>query len=88
MDVARERVSTLHKSITTQIIRYGHRNLKITVSMGLSFFPSHGETKEDILRAADRALYAAKRAGRNRVYIYQELKDSQESVDEGASSSI
>ena len=75
-DVARERVSTLHRSITNQIIPYGQRNLKITVSMGLSWFPSHGDDKDELLRAADKALYAAKRAGRNRVYLYRGPEES------------
>ncbi|RJQ41398.1 MAG: GGDEF domain-containing protein [Nitrospiraceae bacterium] len=40
---------------------------KLTVSIGLSSFPDDGDSAEGILRAADEALYEAKRAGRNRV---------------------
>lgn len=35
------------------------------LSIGVAEFPRHGRTKEALLSAADRALYAAKRAGRN-----------------------
>ncbi len=40
---------------------------KITTSMGIAQFPDDGETTRGLLEAADRALYAAKRTGRNRV---------------------
>jgi len=41
----------------------------ITISIGLAQFPSHGSTVEDLLLAADKALYEAKHSGRNRVVI-------------------
>ena len=41
--------------------------LRVTVSVGVSAFPLDGVTAEDILRAADEAMYRAKRAGRDRV---------------------
>jgi diguanylate cyclase (GGDEF)-like protein len=78
IDVARERANTLHKSISMESIRFGRFNLTVTVSMGISWFPAHGEKKEDLLRAADRALYAAKHAGRNRVFVYREPEGSKE----------
>lgn len=39
--------------------------LAVTVSAGLATFPTHALSAGDVLRAADQALYAAKRAGRN-----------------------
>lgn len=39
----------------------------VTISAGIAEFPTHGETPEDLIRAADAALYRAKRAGRDRV---------------------
>jgi two-component system cell cycle response regulator len=44
----------------------GSRSAQVTVSAGVAAFPDHGRTASEILRAADAALYAAKRAGRDR----------------------
>ncbi len=38
---------------------------KVTVSIGVSEYPSHGASLEDILKAADDALYEGKKASRN-----------------------
>lgn len=40
---------------------------KITISIGMAEFPVHGQTAEAVISRADEALYAAKRAGRNRI---------------------
>ena len=40
---------------------------KLTISGGIAGFPEDGRNSSELLRAADQALYQAKRAGRNRV---------------------
>ena len=40
---------------------------RITVSIGVGTFPDDGKGGEDVLVAADQAMYVAKRQGRNRV---------------------
>lgn len=47
----------------------------ITLSLGVATFPDHGASAAEILKAADRALYAAKKAGRNRVVMFAEKVD-------------
>jgi diguanylate cyclase (GGDEF)-like protein len=42
-----------------------------TISMGLATFPEHGKTVDALIERADQALYAAKRAGRNRVVLWK-----------------
>ncbi|BEL11266.1 hypothetical protein Q0Z83_094570 [Actinoplanes sichuanensis] len=39
--------------------------IPISVSIGIAVFPEHGATAQDVLDAADEALYAAKNAGRD-----------------------
>jgi diguanylate cyclase (GGDEF)-like protein len=39
----------------------------ITLSIGIAMFPEHGSTQEGLLKAADEALYRAKKGGRDRV---------------------
>lgn len=40
---------------------------RITASLGIACYPQHGQRTEDLIRAADVALYKAKDAGRNSV---------------------
>ena len=44
------------------------RELQVIVgaSLGLALYPQHGEDRESLLRAADGAMYRAKRGGKNR----------------------
>ncbi|WP_328462543.1 diguanylate cyclase [Actinoplanes sp. NBC_00393] len=39
--------------------------IPISVSIGIAVFPEHGSTAQEVLDAADEALYAAKNAGRD-----------------------
>ncbi len=50
----------------------GDQSLQITVSAGVSSYPSSGaETEDELMRQADQALYEAKRAGRDRLLCWK-----------------
>ena len=46
------------------------QSVPLTISLGMAQFPQHGQTADALLDAADQALYAAKRLGRNRSVIF------------------
>ena len=47
------------------------KTVGITVSIGVATYPQHVDSPEEVVNAADIALYAAKLAGRNRVSRYE-----------------
>ena len=47
----------------------GAQPLHKTVSIGVACFPQHGRSAHEIIQAADKAMYRAKEAGRNRVCL-------------------
>ncbi len=45
----------------------GGRDIAVTISLGLATYPEGARDRDELFSAADRALYAAKRGGRNLV---------------------
>ena len=51
-------------------------NNKLTISLGVATFPDDALNEEELVHNADKALYQAKNAGRNKVVAYtEELKE-------------
>jgi diguanylate cyclase (GGDEF)-like protein/PAS domain S-box-containing protein len=73
VDTAYRRAEDLRLALNSLHVSYGRFNLSITISVGIACYPSHGEDRESVLRAADRAMYAAKDAGRDHILTYDEL---------------
>jgi diguanylate cyclase (GGDEF)-like protein len=60
----------VRQAVTALQVKYQGRFLKsTTISLGVAIFPDHGRTAEEVITAADAALYQAKQAGRDRVQI-------------------
>jgi diguanylate cyclase (GGDEF)-like protein len=58
----------IRKAVEEMAVEHEGKTLKFTISLGVATLdPDHAITAEDLLRQADRFLYAAKEGGRNRV---------------------
>jgi len=55
---------------------------RVTVSLGVAVFPADAENPSDLFGHADAALYAAKRAGRNRVVAASSMRLRSSSTQE------
>jgi diguanylate cyclase (GGDEF)-like protein/PAS domain S-box-containing protein len=42
-----------------------NKDVRVTVSIGIAVFPQDGRSAEELLRSADKAMYAAKKLGKN-----------------------
>lgn len=63
-----KRLSALQAKITGLSLTYQSKTLpKITASIGVASAPRHGRLPQDILRAADEAMYDAKNNGRDQI---------------------
>ncbi|MCZ7887295.1 MULTISPECIES: putative bifunctional diguanylate cyclase/phosphodiesterase [Agrobacterium] len=58
------------RDAVSQPLRIGNYDIKVTCSIGMAFFPEHGETPAEIVAAADLAMYEAKHAGRDSIATF------------------
>lgn len=70
-EIATQRAEQLRQAFEEICLTYHVLRLDAKVSLGIALFPTHGTTKEALMRAADRALYAAKGRGGNCVMVYE-----------------
>jgi diguanylate cyclase (GGDEF)-like protein len=62
---ALESAERLRNALERRTIRHATREIQVTASFGVATFPTTSRTWESLFNAADRALYEAKRSGRN-----------------------
>ena len=68
------RVEQLRESSRQLLVTHRGRSIgSPTFSGGIAVYPADGETVEDLLRAADAALYAAKHGGRDRLVMAERV---------------
>jgi len=68
LDQGFQRAEQLRRAVEDLTVIVESRPLgKVTISIGVACAPQHGYDMQELLRAADEALYRAKKTGRNRV---------------------
>lgn len=68
LEIVQQRAEQIRTLVKLLNVQHRQQSLgEITLSLGVAIFPSHGLTSEEVIRAADAALYQAKAEGRDRV---------------------
>ena len=73
--VAAERIRSAIEEQEFSVIRQGKpaETHRVTISIGVAYFPSDSSDPIELIEMADSALYRAKREGRNRVCVYKDF---------------
>jgi diguanylate cyclase (GGDEF)-like protein len=77
--LARRLVQRIQNAVANVVVVFAETQevIGITVSLGLASFPDDAEEGVAVIECADLALYHAKRSGRDRACVYDEIKDIQ-----------
>ncbi|MHB8736725.1 MAG: diguanylate cyclase, partial [Terriglobales bacterium] len=71
---APEQVMTLAERVQQEfvepVVTEAGQTFRLQISMGISLFPDHAMDAKSLLRAADRALYAAKEMGKGGIVLF------------------
>jgi diguanylate cyclase (GGDEF)-like protein len=64
-------VANICEAVKHLSVEYRGQTLgRITISAGIANYPAHYDNLEDLIEAADKALYTAKRNGRDCIVVY------------------
>ena len=67
---AMELAEKIRKAVENYSFAVGKETTRVTVSIGVATFPQDAHSGLDLIGKADKALYAAKNRGRNRIVAY------------------
>lgn len=70
LEDTRRRAEEIRSGVQTIAVQHqGHMLDAVTASLGVAIFPNHSDTADGVIKAADQALYQAKRGGRDQVVV-------------------
>ncbi len=69
IEKAFQRAENLRQELSALKFSFSDQYQPITISIGLSSFPNHGKTNDELFSAADSALYHAKQSGKNCTFV-------------------
>jgi diguanylate cyclase (GGDEF)-like protein len=61
----------IRASVAEIEIPHENQKLHVTISLGVSTYPDHSDNKEELIHAADAALYTSKNRGKNCVSLFE-----------------
>ena len=70
------RIAARIQRVLSEPFELGSHTATISASIGAAFSPENGQSYSELLRAADTAMYHAKRSGRNRCEFYSPVLDA------------
>ncbi len=82
-DLAHQVAERIRKDIEKMVVQTSKGPVSFTVSIGLTNFKGSSKTLEARMKLADKALYSAKKAGRNKVKIINDIADECVKTDNG-----
>jgi diguanylate cyclase (GGDEF)-like protein/PAS domain S-box-containing protein len=71
-----KKAETIRKKLGKIFILCENQRISITVSIGISAYPIHGSSVNELISRADEALYIAKEKGKNQVVLAPEVKSN------------
>ena len=63
----------IRQGVSDQVFSAGSSNVRTSLSVGVVAYPHDGATPDELMISSDQAMYASKRAGKNRVASFGEI---------------
>lgn len=84
LDTAEMIAERLLKRIAGMVVKTERHSISVTVSIGIAAFNPQWESLDTLFECADKALYTAKKRGRNSVVVWDPLVTAQNNLGEDA----
>lgn len=68
----------IRRSVADMVIDSGGQQIRTSLSIGVVSYPEDGQTADELMIAADEAMYSSKRLGKNKVVGYAEPSEMSE----------